>query len=270
MSNGKIDELKLMAYVDGELEAEDVRKVEALLETSEEARELVAKLQGSGDLLKETYAPVLSAPAPQHMVKAIKGKSARSNVVKLSRFSVPKSWMAMAASVALGVIVGVGGMQGYYSSSDEDMPAQEPSFKTRGGGDQIWERERKQVKDVEKLKLISGLTNSITLHVDEGVREFLKQEIGQLREHFYVDLQKALEGTEAGQEIEATLESGNMVIYTPHEITQSVTGSLCRAVTYKVRSPSSGDSDTARLTACRDEEGNWRAVKVEKSPEPPQ
>jgi anti-sigma factor RsiW len=78
------------------------------LETSEEARELVAKLQGSGDLLKETYAPVLSAPAPQQMVEAIKGKSGRSNVVKLSRFGVPKSWIAMAASVALGVIVGVG------------------------------------------------------------------------------------------------------------------------------------------------------------------
>jgi hypothetical protein len=89
---------------------------------------------------------------------------------------------------------------------------------------------------------------------------------GPLREYFYIDLQKALEGTEAGQEVEATLESGNMVIYTPHEITQSVTGSLCRAVTYKVRSPSSGDGEAARLTACRDEEGNWRAVKVEESP----
>ena len=67
------------------------------------------------------------------MVEAIKGKSGRSNVVKLSRFSVPKSWMAMAASVALGVIVGVGGMQGYYSSSDENTPAQDPSFKAGGG-----------------------------------------------------------------------------------------------------------------------------------------
>ena len=67
------------------------------------------------------------------MVEAIKGKSGRSNVVKLSRFSVPKSWMVMAASVALGVIVGVGGMQGYYSSSDENTPAQEPSFKAGGG-----------------------------------------------------------------------------------------------------------------------------------------
>ena len=267
MSTRKIDELKLMAYVDGELEAEDVREVEALLETSEEARELVAKLQGSGDLLKETYAPVLSAPAPQHMVEAIKGKSGRSNVVKLSRFSVPKSWMAMAASVALGVIVGVGGMQGYYSSSDEDLPAQEPSFKTRGGGDQIWERERKLDRGVMNAKIIVGLTNSITLHLDEEELRKLGQKIAQPREHFYVDLQKALEGTEAGQEVEATLESGNMVIYTPHEITQSVKGSPCRAVTYKIRNPSSGDGDAARLTACRDEEGNWRAVKVEKSPE---
>ena len=52
----------LMAYVDGKLETGDAREVEAFLETSEEARELVAKLQGSGDLLKETYAMVLSAP----------------------------------------------------------------------------------------------------------------------------------------------------------------------------------------------------------------
>jgi len=160
-----------MAYVDGKLEAGDAREVEAFLETSEEARELVAKLRGSADLLKKTYAPVLSAPAPQHMVGANKGKSGRSNVVKLSRFSVPKSWTAMTTSVALGVIVGVGGMQGYYSSSDEDTPAQEPSFKTRGG-------------------------SSSALEAVDLRHEFLK------------DLKKILEGTEAGRRLESPLRAG--------------------------------------------------------------
>ena len=163
------------------------------------------------------------------MVEAIKGKSGRSNVVKLSRFSVPKSWLAMAASVALGVIVGAGGMQGYYSSSDEDTPAQEPSFKTRGG------------------------SSSAPEAVD-------------LRHEFLQDLKKVFEGTEAWQELEITLESGTVVIYSPHEISQSTTGSLCRAVSYRTRGSSSGDGQAAQLTACRDGDGNWRAVKVEESP----
>jgi cell division protein FtsL len=38
------------------------------------------------------------------MVEAVKGKVGRSNVVKLSRFSVPKNWLVMIASVALSVI----------------------------------------------------------------------------------------------------------------------------------------------------------------------
>ena len=226
MSNGKIDELKLMAYVDGELEAEDAREVETFLETSEEAREIVAKLQGSGDLLKETYVPVLSAPAPQRMVETIKGRARPTNVVKLSRLSMPKSWMGMAASVAMGVIVGVGGMQGYYSSSGENTPAQEPSFKVRGG------------------------SSSVPESVD-------------LRDEFSQDLKNVLEGTEAGQEIAITLESGAVVVFTPGEISQSTSGSLCRTASYKILTSSSSSNQDVQLTACRGEDGTWRAIKVE-------
>ena len=127
------------------------------------------------------------------------------------------------------MVVGVGGMQGYYSSSGEDIPAQEPSFKVRGGNSSI-------------------------------------SETVNLRNEFSRDLKKVLEGTEAGQEVEITLESGTVVVFTLHEISQSTTGSLCRAVSYRTRGSSSGNGEAAQLTACRDEDGNWRAVKVEESP----
>ena len=84
-----------------------------------------------------------------------------------------------------------------------------------------------------------------------------------LRDEFSQDLKNVLEGTEAGQEIAITLESGAVVVFTPGEISQSTSGSLCRTASYKILTSSSSSNQDVQLTACRGEDGTWRAIKVE-------
>lgn len=100
------DMLDVMAYVDGELEGEDAERVEALLDRSEEARELRASFGELSERVREiaktpaidVTKAVMAKVAPNDLDRARIKKQGRSRVV-----AVGATLLALAAAVTLYV-----------------------------------------------------------------------------------------------------------------------------------------------------------------------
>lgn len=118
-----IDDEILMAYADGELDAEQRAKVEAALAQDPEARAAVERHRALRARIANAYAPTLDEPLPEALLAAVQRggtKAPPAQVVDLAaarakhetpkhetpkRFALP-NWAAMAATLAIGVIAG--------------------------------------------------------------------------------------------------------------------------------------------------------------------
>ncbi|CAN5372408.1 hypothetical protein BH09MYX1_BH09MYX1_56120 [soil metagenome] len=116
--------LDVMAYVDGELEGEDAERVEALLDSSDDARELRASFGELSERVRElAKAPsidvtrvVLAKVAPNELDRARINKASRTRMLV-----VGATFVALAAAVTLyvkhGDPVGTGTAQAQTASS---------------------------------------------------------------------------------------------------------------------------------------------------------
>jgi hypothetical protein len=114
-----VDEETLQAYVDGELSVEERSQVEALLAGDSVLRERVVQLQRVRLGLQRAFGKVLDEPVPERLTRAARESPAGSATVSamadrrersLSRPIIdPSRWrggMALAASLAVGVVIG--------------------------------------------------------------------------------------------------------------------------------------------------------------------
>ena len=93
----------LMAYADGELDAETAREVEAHLASSAEDRETVRAMRRSATLARAALNEPLTEAVPERLVATVTaGRRPRA---------LPSSWRALAAALA-GLVIGVGGTIG--------------------------------------------------------------------------------------------------------------------------------------------------------------
>ncbi|XHS78474.1 anti-sigma factor family protein [Burkholderiaceae bacterium UC74_6] len=108
------DEIDLMRYVDGEMDAVERAAFEGLMAGDEALRQSVEREQALRQLLQGTYAPVVDEPVPDRLMEALASKRAEAPAVvsldaeRARRRFVP-SWAAlggMAASVMLGLVIG--------------------------------------------------------------------------------------------------------------------------------------------------------------------
>jgi anti-sigma factor RsiW len=65
----------LVAYLDGELDADERRHVEAWLEADPAVRERLTALAQSGDLVRGAYADIVNEPVPARLIAAARGAS---------------------------------------------------------------------------------------------------------------------------------------------------------------------------------------------------
>jgi hypothetical protein len=108
-----VDDEKLMAFADGELSGAERAEVEAALAEDARLRERLAAHQLLQTRLSAAFDGALSEPVPVSLLAAAE-KPRTAEVVNLTergaaRWSV-REWGAMAASVVLGLFVGVGVM----------------------------------------------------------------------------------------------------------------------------------------------------------------
>lgn len=109
-----VDDEKLMAFVDGELTGAERAAIEAALEQDAGLRERVEAHRALRGRLSSAFDGALSEPVPQHLLDAAQ-KAREADVIDFSARRAAKwsfrEWGAMAASVALGLVIGVGTMQ---------------------------------------------------------------------------------------------------------------------------------------------------------------
>lgn len=114
----EIDETTLMAYADGELDADQSAQIEQLLKRNSAAAARVAQHKALRSQLQAGLSGVLSEPVPEQLLNVLKqrGNRLHDNIVDLSHARQRKNiarqwkggeWSAIAASLIVGVLVGV-------------------------------------------------------------------------------------------------------------------------------------------------------------------
>lgn len=111
----------LMAYVDGELDADTAARLTAVLASRPDLAQQVEALRRVRRMVADAYAPILDEPAPDRLTALLTEPPARTaEVVDLAaRRAKPKvparplsqrlaPWMAMAAAVVVGVLLSTG------------------------------------------------------------------------------------------------------------------------------------------------------------------
>ena len=86
----QIDEALLVAYVDGELDTEATRVVEAMLDTNAGARQYVSELRESAALLRGAFHDKPTTPIPNRLVEIINGAVTTPQAL---RRLVPPRWI---------------------------------------------------------------------------------------------------------------------------------------------------------------------------------
>ena len=110
---------RLVAYLDGEIEAQDRREIEAWLDSDPSARERLAALAQSTELARQAYDEVMHAPLPDRLIAAARGETAEQLAPRVVPFtSRPgktgagpwlRRWAALPiAASLLGFVVGGG------------------------------------------------------------------------------------------------------------------------------------------------------------------
>lgn len=120
----------LLAFVDGELSADEAAAIVRYLESDADARALVEAFRQSGVNAAAAYCDVLGAPVPQRLVNAALGQlptaspaHTASNVVPLRRSaSVWPRVSIILAPLAAAVLLAIGTVAGYRLMSDETAP----------------------------------------------------------------------------------------------------------------------------------------------------
>jgi anti-sigma-K factor RskA len=114
----KFTDETLMAYADGELEADARAAVEAAIAGDPALAAQVAKYRAQRELLTRSYAPMLDEPVPARLLRILEAgsqrdrtivdlqsrRSARDTRQRIGQWSWPE-WAALAASLVLGVLL---------------------------------------------------------------------------------------------------------------------------------------------------------------------
>ena len=115
----------LVAYLDGELAMAERREVEAWLDSDPAARERLAALANSANLLRSAFDPILQEPVPERLIEAARGAHAHAEAEVIAlppprRMERPeRGWRwRLAAPIAasfLGLMLGGGA--GYFGAA---------------------------------------------------------------------------------------------------------------------------------------------------------
>jgi len=216
-----LDESTLIAYVDGELDSQTAREVEAKLSGDLEAQKFVERLREIAALSRVAFNDTLHEPVPQHLrdaisatlaqaAPAVEGSAGEDNVVAFSP-RPPAHWRAalpLAAAFA-GLLLGLGGGFQYSQTSTQ-----------------------------KSMQLASMSMMQDQIAMDEA-------------------LNKALEVNLSGNELAwQNPDSNRSALFTPVRTYQDKSGKYCRE--YRKDVTATGKTETTYGLACRTDEGAWK------------
>src|SRR5687768_338859 len=103
----KIAEETLMAYVDGELDAASVARIEAALADDPDLAAVIARERALRQRLRSAFDPIVDEPVPERLIAAARGETARPQAEgtgSRQRAGTWRYWGAMAAGILIGVL----------------------------------------------------------------------------------------------------------------------------------------------------------------------
>jgi len=113
--NRRFDDITLSSYVDGELDQESIREVEAFLENDSDARKYVVNAIRTTARLRESMNKVLYEEVPEHLIRTVLPQQKKE-----ARFStVFQPLLRMAAAIIL-ILLGFGA--GWLIPTNGDKP----------------------------------------------------------------------------------------------------------------------------------------------------
>ncbi len=235
----KLDDIALMAYLEGELDEAESRDVERAIQDSPDMRDRAEALQRTIDKVRDTYSPVLEAPVPEHLISTIENFRAPAESVEHPKGGWrQQGWMRLAASVCLGIIVGAGGMNFLGTDGGEAPSTDRIVFRGAGGPDAAPE-----------TGAIEGSTGwSRTFQEPKRLAAFEEQ------------LPAVLERTANGVAVTMTLSPTVTAEITPIESFLSTSGTFCRKARYKLVKQEA--PPPTEFTACRADNGMWEIVSI--------
>jgi anti-sigma factor RsiW len=106
-----IDDETLMAWCDGELDAQAAARVAARVGREPQLAARARAFRRSAELARGALAPVLAEPVPQRLLDAARGRAKSAEIVAF-RPRAPRKTLgwALAASVAIAAVLGAGGV----------------------------------------------------------------------------------------------------------------------------------------------------------------
>lgn len=235
----KLDDIALMAYLEGELDAAESRDVERAIQDSPEMKERAEALQRTIDKVRDTYSPVLEAPVPEHLISTIENfRAPEKNVERPKGGWRQQGWMRLAASVCLGIVVGAGGMS-FLEIGGGGVPSTDRIvFRGAGGPDAAPE-----------TGAIEGPTGwPRTFQEPKRLAAFEEQ------------LPAVLERTANGVAVTMTLSPTVTAEITPIESFLSTSGTFCRKARYKLVKQEA--PPPTEFTACRADNGMWEILSI--------
>ncbi len=236
----KLDDIALMAYLEGELDAAESRDVERAIQDSPDMRERAEALQRTIDKVRDTYSPVLEAPVPEHLISTIENFRAPAESVEHPKGGWrQQDWMRLAASVCLGIIVGAGGMS-FLGTDGGEAPSTDRIVSRGAGGPDA-------APDTGAIEGPTGWPR--TFQEPERLAAFEEQ------------LPAVLERTANGVAVTMTLSPTVTAEITPIESFLSTSGTFCRKARYqpvKQEAP-----PPSYFTACRADNGMWEIVSID-------
>jgi hypothetical protein len=103
-----IDDSEFFAWIDGELDATEAAEVEAEVAADPRLTRMAEQHRALGTQLRATFETVADAPVPEQLTNAV--KPPRAEVIDLAsrraRWSPLPQWAAIAATLAVGIVVG--------------------------------------------------------------------------------------------------------------------------------------------------------------------
>ena len=255
----KLDDITLMAHADAELSEEESSETEAALRIQEDARKRFESFRATGALLKNTYGGVLNEPIPDHLLETIaRCESPSDNVRHLHWKWRRNEWMALAASLFIGVVVGAVGVKfsgmvdsktGTAVVAQADAEAEKPYYEKNSELETraLEELYYKKNSELETRVFPSIFQSRVPEPIDPGYRILtLEKPSPQL-----------LEGNASGETVTMIFSANVKVERIPLEAFPSTGGAhICREVRYLQ------DTSPFIFTLCRTGRGDWNLVSV--------
>jgi hypothetical protein len=117
-----------MAYVDRELDAATTASIDAAIARDPDLAVRVERQRELAQAVHAAYEPILQEPMPKRLLDAASGTASPATISRAPRHWASFEWSAMAASVALGIVIGVAfigdGRRGSPEAGDDFVAAQ--------------------------------------------------------------------------------------------------------------------------------------------------